>query len=164
MNNDVITVPIGTIEVWKERIEELRREVESHGLELSAVISHPAGQEAKARGLPTGEPIQLMLQRQTKWTPQRADLVMDPDSMLNQGLADALDARELDVVEVRPVLLRVPERVGKGVRQNVLDALSPETWTEKAVIRNCRRCGDEYSTLNRSEESDLCWDCVTGVT
>lgn len=36
----------------------------------------------------------------TQWTPPSADFVMteleDPDSMLNQGLADALDARELD--------------------------------------------------------------------
>lgn len=93
--------------------------------------------DTKELGLPTGEPIQLMLQRQTKWTPQRvelaltplpretkewvppsADIVMseleDPDSLLNQGLADALDARELDVVEVRPVLYKVPARVGKG--------------------------------------------------
>lgn len=80
----------------------------------------------------------------------------DPDSLLNQELADALDARELDVVEVRPV--------GKGVRHNVLDALSPETWTEKVEIRKCRRCGDEHTTLNRVEESGLCWDCATGLS
>lgn len=57
----------------------------------------------------------------------------DSDSLLNQGLADALDARELDVVEVRPV--------------------------GKSSIRKCRQCGDEYATLNRIDLDHLCWDC-----
>ncbi|MGL5093689.1 MAG: hypothetical protein ACRC8B_22775 [Aeromonas sobria] len=63
----------------------------------------------------------------TQWTPPTADFVMteleDPDSMLNQGLADALDARELDMNVCYPYLredvhIESCPIVGKGVVHN----------------------------------------------
>ncbi|AWH15003.1 hypothetical protein [Aeromonas phage 85AhydR10PP] len=164
----VIAVPTRTIEEWQHRIEELRMEIARHGLNLTAVISHPDGQEAKAWGHPVfGSPLgefrrghlitkplitpEMHLQaslceqelrslleeldtgqafppvQHIKWTPPSADFVMteleDPDSMLNQGLADALDARELDVNVCYPYLredvhIESCPIVGKGIIHN----------------------------------------------
>ncbi|AWH14572.1 hypothetical protein [Aeromonas phage 13AhydR10PP] len=162
LDPNVIAVPTRTIEEWKHRIEELRMEIERHGLRLTSVIALPDGQEAKAWGKPIGHPVfgspladdferfSLMERRQTsykpeplitpemhlkahlceqelrtlleeldegqafppvqhiKWTKPSVDLVMtdlqDPDGILNQGLADALDARELELDACYPYL------------------------------------------------------------
>lgn len=84
-----VTVTRSQMREWQNRIDQLRAEVNAHGLKFEAVISNPSPLTSLA------EKPQLK-----KWVPPSADIVMteleDPDSMLNQGLADALDAKELE--------------------------------------------------------------------
>ncbi|MGL4505854.1 MAG: hypothetical protein ACRCUF_08975 [Aeromonas sobria] len=103
-----VTVPMETMNDWRRRIETLRAEVNAHGLKFEAVISNPSQLEGwdnapsrKAKLITSLAEMDELLSRQPrKWTPPSADFVMtelrDPDSMLNQGLADALDAKELE--------------------------------------------------------------------
>ncbi|APU01214.1 hypothetical protein [Aeromonas phage 32] len=103
LDPNMITVPMAQMREWQNRIEALRAEVNAHGLKFETVISHPDGQEAKAGGRPVfGCRLEEFRDGYlAKWTPPSADMVMteleDPDGMLNQGLADALDARELEL-------------------------------------------------------------------
>ncbi|AWH15372.1 hypothetical protein [Aeromonas phage 14AhydR10PP] len=96
---------------------------------LSAIQHELVSRSLKVWGKPVfGSPLgEFRKGHLTQWTPPSADMVMteleDPDSMLNQGLADALDARELELDACYPYLredvhIESCPIVGKGAVHN----------------------------------------------